>query len=39
MAKKEQEKTIRQRKPKILVPIDASEVSDLVVKRTGQFIA
>ena len=38
MEKEGQEKTTRQRKPKILVPIDASEVSDLVVKRTGQFI-
>ena len=38
MEKEGQEKTARQRKPKILVPIDASEVSDLVVKRTGQFI-
>jgi nucleotide-binding universal stress UspA family protein len=38
MEKEGQEKKARQRKPKILVPIDASEISDLVVKRTGQFI-
>jgi len=38
MEKEEQKKTTRQRKPKILVPIDASEASDLVVKRTGQFM-
>ena len=35
--KKEQGKISRQRKPKILVPIDSSEVSNLVVRRTGQF--
>lgn len=35
---KEAQKKTRQRKPRILVPIDASESSDLVVKRTGQFM-
>jgi len=33
-----QKRKARQRKPRMLVPIDASQVSDLVIKRTGQFI-